>query len=231
MKNIVLDNPAWEALISQHAGFAQGADTAKRYRPGILPFTGCRNAGEGSMKDLDPFINYGETFYIIGDDLPALPADWIIEHQLPCAQMLLKTPAVIQPKPADEPVIIEQLGEADAGEMFDLINSVQPGYYNADTRLLGTYYGIKEEGRLVAMAGERMRLTGFSELSAICTLPQYAGRGYAQKLITQLCHLHAKAGIISFLHVALSNHRAIRLYEHMGFEQRRTIIFRRIRKQ
>ncbi|MEO5590996.1 MAG: GNAT family N-acetyltransferase [Chitinophagaceae bacterium] len=231
MSTVVLDNPAWEALISVHKGFAHGTENAKRYRHGILPFAGYSKADRGSMEDLNGFTNRGEIFYIIGDYLPLLPADWVIEYELPCAQMLLNTPASIQLHTQDVSVSIEQLGEDDAAEMFNLISTVQPGYYNTDTRLLGTYYGIKEGNKLVAMAGERMRLTGFSELSAICTLAEYTGRGYAQKLITKLCNLHAKTGIISFLHVALSNHRAIRLYEHMGFTQRRTIIFRRIRKQ
>src|SRR5206468_921875 len=105
----------------------------------------------------------------------------------------------------------------------------QPGYYNTGTRLLGSYLGIRQEGRLVAMAGERMRLPGFSELSAICTLAGYTGRGYAQQLIAQLCHLHTKNNIVSFLHVALTNQRAIALYEHMVFFQRRTIIFRKMK--
>jgi predicted GNAT family acetyltransferase len=114
--------------------------------------------------------------------------------------------------------------------MFDLINSIQPGYYNIDTPLLGRYYGIRRQGRLIAMAGERMRIPGFSELSAICTDPAHTGHGYAQRLIVHLCQALRAATTTPFLHVALSNQRAISLYEHLGFQHRREISFWRCRK-
>lgn len=227
MKETMLDNPAWGALISEQAAFAQGTDHAKRYQPGIVPFIACDDTQTDHLKELDPWINAGESFYIIGD-VPALPAGWIVEHELPCAQMVLRSS--MPPMMEEEGVQISLLGEADATDMYNLINSLQPGYYNKDTRLLGTYYGIRQQGTLVAMAGERMRLTGFTELSAICTHKDYAGRGYAQKLINRLCRQHADKGIISYLHVSLANERAIRIYDHMGFEQRRTINFTRVRK-
>lgn len=232
MKETALDNPAWEALTSEHAAFAQGTNRAKRYRRDIVPFVACCNAVDGGFEDLNPWISVGESFYIIGD-LPVLPGGWEVGQELPCAQMLLPPVAgrMLQESPREELVTISLLGNNDATPMYDLINNLQPGYYNLDTRLLGNYYGIRQKGRLVAMAGERMRLTGFSELSAICTHPEYKGRGYAQRLIAELCRRHVMAGVISFLHVALSNRRAIRLYEHMGFETRRSISFRLVRKK
>ncbi|HEY9258409.1 GNAT family N-acetyltransferase [Chitinophaga sp.] len=227
MKETVLDNPAWGALTSVHAHFSQGTDHAKRYKPGIVPFVAVGDTQSDSLKELDPWMNAGETFFIIGD-LPTLPQGWVVEHELPCAQMVLESS--MPPMMDDENITVSLLGEADATDMFNLINSLQPGYYNKDTRLLGNYYGIRQEGALVAMAGERMRLTGFTELSAICTHKDYSGRGYAQRLINRLCQQHAAAGTVSYLHVSLANERAIRIYEHMGFEQRREIIFRRVRK-
>ncbi|CAL1518766.1 GNAT family N-acetyltransferase [Chitinophaga sp. MM2321] len=228
MKETILDNPAWGSLISEHKHFAEGTDRVKRYRNSIVPFVACRDAGEDSMEDINPWISAGESFYIIGE-LPVLPKDWKVESELPCAQMLL-TPGWSLPLPEEDDVTISLLGDADATAMYELINSVQPGYYNPDTRLLGTYYGIRQQGKLVAMAGERMRMTGFCELSAICTDPAYTGKGYAQRLITQLCRRHVAAGIASFLHVSLLNERAIRLYEHMGFTYRRSISFTKVKK-
>ena len=230
MEASLLDNPAWAALSTAQAVFATGTGSAKRYAPGLLPFTGCSAGGQGGMLELDVYMDAGESFFIIGD-LPLLPEGWTVELELPCAQMLLQR----MPAPTVVPHVITPavvpLGAADAAEMLALITAVQPGYYLRGTHLLGNYSGIKENGRLVAMAGERMRMTGYSELSAICTLPGYTGRGYAQQLIVQLCQSHAAAGIMSFLHVSLANERAIRLYGHMGFVQRRTIVFRRIKKQ
>ena len=226
----LLDNPAWEALVSEQAFFAEGSTSAKRYKPAVLPCIACNGGAEGSLHELDAFIERDASFYIIGD-LPVLPAGWQIVTELPCAQMLLPQGGGAATDSDDTNTSIVTLSELDQREMYELINQVQPGYYLPNTCQLGSYFGIRKNGRLVAMAGERMRLTGFSELSAICTLPGYTGLGYAQLLMQHLCHMHAVAGIVSFLHVALSNHRAIRLYRHMAFEQRREIVFRKIHKQ
>jgi GNAT superfamily N-acetyltransferase len=219
-----LDNPAWSALTTAQAGFAQGTDDAKRYLPGLLPFVGL--APEADPVKLGPYIGAGEFFYLIGD-LPTLPTGWRLEHELPCAQLLAPENLHCMPQPT-EPIVL--LGEADKAEMFALIDSLQPGYYYPDTRQIGEYFGIRRDGRLVAMSGERMRMTGYSELSAICTHPDFTGRGYAQQLIAWLCRRRVAEGIGPFLHVSLANQRALRLYLHLGFRHRRGITFSRIRK-
>jgi ribosomal protein S18 acetylase RimI-like enzyme len=238
-----LDNPAWWSLASHHTIFARGTEGVQRYRKGVVPFIACRSAQE-NMAALDPWMEAGESFFIIGE-LPVLPPGWIMEHELPCTQMVGPDPVdrtaggdpadellaeTRGAEPGGEKTVISPLGETDKQDMFALINSVQPGYYEMDTRLLGSYYGIRQAGRLVAMAGERMRLFEFSEISAVCTHPACTGQGYARKLIAHICHLQSKAGIVPFLHTALTNERAIRLYEHMGFTHRRNISFWRIRK-
>ena len=229
-----LDNPAWSALTTVQASFSDGTINARRYKPGLLPFVGFAKPDPAAVADLDPLILPGETFYIIGE-IPPLPANWVLEKELPCAQLL--APADLHGMPQPQENIIP-LGEADKEEMYQLITSVQPGYYLPDTRKLGDYYGIREKGQgntaatgsLMAMAGERIRLTGYSELSAICTHPGQTGHGYAQQLIAWLCRKQAAAGITPFLHVALSNERALRLYIYLGFRHRREIVFRRLRK-
>jgi GNAT superfamily N-acetyltransferase len=239
----ILDNPAWSALNSVHQSFALGTERAKRYRPGVVPFVACnleerpgnanRPAGKpgkiSAAAELNPWIADGESFYMIGE-LPVLPPDWVIEHELPCYQMMgpASPAAIIKPSAG---IGIIGLSEADKEEMFALINSVQPGYYEMDTRLMGAYYGIRQEGKLVSMAGERMRMEGFSEISAVCTHPGYTGRHYAQQLITHIGRRHNALGVRTFLHVAKANERAVRLYEHLGFTHRREIMFRRIRKK
>jgi predicted GNAT family acetyltransferase len=90
---------------------------------------------------------------------------------------------------------------------------------------LGNYYGIWQDRRLVAIAGERMRLDGMVEISAVCTDPAHTGHGYAQQLIAHICNNNLDKGNILFLHVLTSNDRAIRLYEHLGFRKRREIVF------
>ena len=224
-----LDNPAWWALNTLQAPFAEGTACAKRYRSGILPFAGLATSDSATAAALDPFLAPGESFYLIGE-LPPLPAHWKLELELPCAQLIAPVDLHGMPQPQET---IVPLGEVDKDEMYQLITSIQPGYYHPDTRQLGEYYGIRRKGQLIAMAGERIRLretSSFTELSAICTHPGYVGHGYAQQLIAWLCRKQTAAGITPFLHVALANERALRLYIHLGFRHRREIAFRRIRK-
>jgi GNAT superfamily N-acetyltransferase len=221
-----LDNPAWSALTTEQSAFAVGSDRAKRYSPGILPFAAVQQADAVATAELDHYMAAGESFYLIGE-LPPLPAGWKVEHELPCAQLLAPVNLNCMPQPAER---IVPLTATDKDDMFQLINSLQPGYYHPDTRQTGDYFGIRKDGRLVAMAGERMRMTGFNELSAICTHPDFTGHGYAQQLIAWLCRREVAAGIAPFLHVSLANQRALRLYLHLGFRHRRDITFRRMRK-
>ncbi|MBX3254057.1 MAG: GNAT family N-acetyltransferase [Chitinophagaceae bacterium] len=220
-----LDNPAWHALTSVHHALSLGNDTAKRYIPGVVAFTGLKFPDSAPAKMLDALLTKGEQFFIIGD-MPPLIAGWELKSELVCAQMVYRQAA----PPRHDTGIVQPLTEADKTEMYDLIHAIQPGYYLPDTPRMGNYFGIKQNNKLVAMAGERMRMTGFTELSAICTHPDFTGRQYAQQLMQKLIFLNQSAGIVPFLHVAKSNDRAIRLYEYMGFGIRRYISFRLMHK-
>ncbi|MBX2921531.1 MAG: GNAT family N-acetyltransferase [Chitinophagaceae bacterium] len=220
-----LDNPAWHALASVHSTLSLGNDMAKRYIPGVVSFAGLKSPDAGSANMLDALLSAGESFFIIGD-LPPLIEGWKLKSELVCAQMVCPQP--VAAAPATD--IAEQLTERDKIEMFNFIHAIQPGYYLPDTPRMGNYFGIRQSGKLVAMAGERMCLNGFTELSAICTHPDFTGRQYAQQLIQKLIFLHQSAGIVPFLHVAKSNQRAISLYEYMGFRLRRYISFWLIHK-
>lgn len=215
----VLDNPAWHALSSKHKEFAIGTAAAKRYAPEIVSFIGF----EERPDSLDPFMQAGESFFIIGD-LPPLPPHWEMQHELVCLQMVCEHSITDHEGPVIEPL-------SDSREMYNLVTKVQPGYYLPDTHRMGNYYGIRVNNELVAMAGERMRLEGLTELSAIVTLPAFTGRKYARHLITHLVNTNLAAGIIPFLHVSEKNERAIGLYEHLGFVTRRKISFYLVKKR
>ena len=215
-----LDAPAWNALTSAQQTFATGTGHIKRYRRGILPFAACEPGHENAMGALAAMVQPGEIFYLIGG-LPTLPDYYTVLKELPCAQMVLpkSVPAL------ETNATVLRLTANDKEDMFNLINKVQPGYYEPDTYQLGNYFGIRQDGKLVAIAGERMRLDELTEISAICTDPDYTGRKYAQQLITVLCRHNLQQGVTPFLHVIETNERAIRLYEYMGFVVRRTISF------
>jgi len=220
-----LDNPAWWALLGIQAAFATGAAHVKRYRRGILPFAAYDQGARESMEALNDWLEPGEIFYLIGG-LPPLPAGWELVKELPCVQMILPSPIVM----AADDVVVTPLTAARSADMYNLINKVQPGYYEPGTNQLGDYYGILQQDKLVAIAGERMRLQQLTEISAICTDPDYTGRKYAQHLITHLCNTNLDRGNTPFLHVLQTNVRAISLYEYMGFIQRRMISFWQLKR-
>ncbi len=111
----------------------------------------------------------------------------------------------------------------DAGEMFELISLAFPGFYQPRTYEMGSYYGMRVQGKLLAMAGERLCMTGYREISGVCTHPAHAGKGYARALLTRLMQDHAAAGVKSFLHVGKVNQRAAAIYERMGFRVLRAL--------
>jgi len=187
---------------------------------------------------LDEWLETGEVFFIIGM-LPVLPPHWQLITELPCVQMVLQQPvtntllqASVAPlttaDSSQTPII--PLTATDRDDMFNLVTKVQPGYYEPDTYQLGRYFGIRQDGQLVAIAGERIRLDGLTEVSAVCTDPAYTGRGYAQQLTTHICRANLEQGITPFLHTLTTNERAIRLYEYLGFKQRRVISFWKLMK-
>jgi predicted GNAT family acetyltransferase len=112
------------------------------------------------------------------------------------------------------------LGAADAAEMLVLTELTKPGPFARRTYELGTYLGIRCDGKLIAMAGERLKVPGFTEVSAICTHPEHTGRGYARILTTELIRRILGRGETPFLHVRKDNVRAIELYERLGFRCR-----------
>ena len=117
------------------------------------------------------------------------------------------------------------LGPADVPEMLDLVERTKPGPFLPRTVELGTYLGIRREGALVAMAGERLHPPGWTEISAVCTDPAARGEGLASRLILAVAHGIRERGETPFLHTGAGNTNAIRLYESLGFRLRRTTAF------
>lgn len=220
-----LNNPAWYSLTETHKNFAIGNEEIKRYQKDIAPFLAYSSGEEDVFIEPDQLIDVNDSFFIIGD-LPSLPDNYHIESRLLCVQMICTTAVKI-----NATAVIDELGEADEEQMTSLINLVQPGYYKSGTRLMGDYYGIRHNGQLISMTGERMRMISFTEISAVVTHPAFTGRGYARQLVAHTANKNLASGVIPFLHVAQTNERAIKLYEHLGFTQRRIIAFWKIKRE
>ena len=214
----VLDHPAWESLTNHHKSVAEGHGKAVRFRPDTSPFAALHpSLDEEAWADLTTLVGPGKTAVLIGEAQPQ--AGWT---RLWAGEGLQMVGPGLEPETEPEAVV---LGDQDVPDMLGLIERTQPGPFEARTIELGTYLGVRRNGRLVAMAGERMHPPGWVEISAVCTDPDYRGQGLASRLIRALAGGIRDRGETPFLHVAGSNTNAIRLYLAMGFTVRRKVIF------
>ncbi len=215
----VLDNPVWHALATEHAGLALTADGAARYPAEIVPFAGIDTPSPRAADQLTSLIDDAESVFIVGV-APEPPPGWQLEPRKPVLQMVCNARATV----VDGPPVTTMTAE-HVQDMVGLTDLVFPGFFRPRTLEMGSYYGIYRGSRLAAMAGERMRLDGFQELSAVCTHPDYTGRGYAQRLLGILCNSAYDRGFTPFLHVYADNARAIGVYRRMSFTDRTVLPF------
>ncbi|MEU9940488.1 GNAT family N-acetyltransferase [Streptomyces lavendulae] len=215
-----LDNPVWASLTGPHRAFAETAPggLAARYLPAANPFAALADpADPAAWADLAALIGPGETVWLTG--LPTPPAGWATVLEIPGVQL---DGRAVRGEAAPEAV---RLGPDDVAEMTELVELAQPGPFLPRTVELGTYLGFRQEGRLVAMAGERMQPPGWTEISAVCTHPGHRGKGLAGRLVRALVAEILERGDGPFLHAAAENTHAIGLYESMGFTLRRKPVF------
>lgn len=212
----LLDNPFWNSLLTTHQPFAIGTKHIKKFPENILPFMGLESDQGEFLEEIRPFFNSNEEAFVKAD-VKSIPGNWTVINRISCIQMICYRLPSGLPEYSEK---IEKLGPGNFDELFRLVNLVQPGFLRESTHLLGDYYGIRKNGKLVATAGERLKMDGFIEVSAICTLPEYTGKGYAQQLIQVVCKAIFNKGQVPILHVLDSNERAIRLYEMFNFRKR-----------
>ncbi len=220
-----LDNPAWYALTETHAGFARGTSHLKRYDPAVVLFAGFNSETKNITRQFDEVLEPGESFFLF-DEFPALPPNYQIDTVVECVQMVCERPL---PVPITEN--IQLLDKTHWEEMYALVSEVFPGYYLPGTAVMGDYFGIFKNDKLVAMAGERLCMDGLTEISAVVTHPEYGGRKYAQQLVTHLNDKNLQAGIIPFLHTGSKNERAINIYELLGYKKRRIMPVTKIKRR
>ena len=213
-----LDNPVWYSLSETHQCFAIDYDSIKFYHPDYCPFGGFKQIENISMP-ISEYAALADNFYIVGEK-PSLSNPLKINNELVCIQMVLDHK--IQ---TDIKEVIVELGKEYNDDLFQLVNSVQPGYFKKQTPLLGHYYGILKNNELIAVTGERMQMDQYVEVSAVVTHPAHTGKGYAKQLIAYNVNRIFDQKKIPYLHVAETNTGAIQLYEKSGFQTRRKISF------
>ncbi len=212
-----LDRVVWNAFTTRQAHLALVDGGAFRVHPDFGIFAATADHAPESLAALGRLVQAhpGEVGVVERFDLPPVPGTQVTRRAV-LNQMVAQTLA--QAKSAD--FEIEPLGDADSPQMVALAALTAPGPFFSRTHELGEFVGVKVDGRLVAMAGERMRPEGFTEVSAVCAHPDHRGKGYAAKLMLHVAHKIVARGETPFLHSYADNVAAISLYEALGFRFR-----------
>ena len=211
-----LENPAYAALSGAHSRFARRNGRALRYAADVAPFLALpSDASSTDWLDAIELVAPGTAAATI-DDGSAFPQSLKVNHTFELVQMIGE-----QVSGNHDPDAIT-LGAADVPEMLELVRLTEPGPFFQRTIELGKYVGIRRDGALAAMAGERLRFDGWTEISAVCTAPAHRGQGLASRLTSTLVADIEHRSDRVFLHVLTANTNAIRLYEGLGFRARRS---------
>lgn len=219
MTSAALNNPIWSALSSAQAHFAIGGPIAKRYPAEVAPFIGVSEPTAAAAEALADLVSPGEIVNIVSLT-PKLDQGWQLLATGNIVQMVWRDDV---PTPDEDTTGITPLTDADTADMMGLTALVFPGYFRRRTPEMGEYFGIRQDGQFAAMAGERMKVHGYEEISAVCTHPDFTGKGFAARLINLLVARQLKRGIVPFLHVNETNARARALYARLGFTDRATL--------
>jgi predicted GNAT family acetyltransferase len=211
-----LDNPIWAALTTGNKALAEGGPLAWRYPPDIAPFAAIADRTASSFEALAMLVPPEGRLALSTVDRLVPPPALAIDRQAPIMQMILNMP-IASGRSVPEHVV---LGAPDVADMLDLTGRTRPGPFGSRTIEFGQYIGIRVEGALAAMAGERMRFGRFVEISAVCVDPDHRGKGYAALLMTRLAQQLQAQALTPILHVFADNPGAIALYEKLGFARR-----------
>ncbi|MEV0775363.1 GNAT family N-acetyltransferase [Streptomyces sp. NPDC050433] len=224
-----LDNPVLAGLTGPHAHFAERRGRVLAYRPEVSTWLALPDEPDAAdWADAAALVGADGTATLAGANvLP--PADWEVTFRVDGVQLIhepVEPAASVDVVPDEEAVL---LGAADVPEMLDLVERTRPGPFRPRTIELGTYLGVRRGGELVAMAGERMHPPGWTEISAVCTAPEFRGQGLGARLVLAVAEGIRARGERPFIQAAVDNENAVRLYEALGFRLRRRIPFVGIR--
>ena len=214
----LLDRPIWSALTTRQKDLAEGNGRARRFPAAVGPFADLVDMSSQSFAELGVLMSGSEISVLFTPDAVTAPDNFKV-LLTDAGEQMIGTPA----ESAVSGVDIIPLGVADVPDMVALVELTRPGPFGLRTHELGTFLGIRIDGQLVAMTGERMKPGNYTEMTAVCVHPSHRGHGYAQALLGAVARQIVARGEIPFLHVFTSNESAIALYRRQGMEIRRRL--------
>jgi len=217
----VLDRPAIATLTGRQKHLAVQRGGAIRMHPDFGLFAGTLDDSPESLAHLGALVREMGTVGLIETATPTTPPGTRVLSSSPCLQMVAETVAPAWAVDFE----MRPLGDADAPEMLALATLTKPGPFFARTHQLGAFIGVRVDGQLAAMAGQRMRPDGFTEASGVCVHPDHRGKGYAARLLREVTATILATGEKAFLHSYADNATAIRLYESLGYRGRAEVMF------
>ena len=212
-----LDNVGWNSLTSKHRHLGVIGEKAAKYRTQVSMIAGIAENTPEAFAELAEISEPGVPVVLLGNAPPEGHPDWVVRRRAEAHQMVIDAPIEYEDKE------FVGLTPEDVPEMMALVELTQPGPFSPGTIEMGDYIGIKVDGKLVAMGGERMKPEGYTEVSGICTHPDHRGRGYAKAITGHITNAIFERGETPFLHVFVNNEPAIRLYERLGYRKRATV--------
>lgn len=209
----ILDNIIWHTFVGPHFQYTIGSHSVRRYVSGLPPIAAFRDTRHPDWHALDQLMNPGEHVHCDGLE-GSVPAEWRIEGEGLLLKMIWKGTGELAHNPAPEAVRLHAHCAAAAVELASLAN---PGPFTSRTLELGEYFGIFDGARLLAMAGSRRCAGGYSEITGVCTHPDFTGKGLARRLVAKVLQRQLLLGERPFLRVMSHSSTARQLYLRAGF--------------
>lgn len=216
----LLHNPVYNALLTGDSRYSHGNEQSKYFEEEMSPFAGFAEDNANGFDGLYDLLPEGRRILYANPSKISTPAGWQVQHEIGGLQFVYEGGDIN--KSFDQLV---PLNESHVDEMIALVKLTRPGPFGKRTIDFGSYFGVFEDGKLVAITGQRLHIENYTELSAVCTHPDHLGKGYASALLQHQLQIILSAGQKPFLHVRDDNKRAIAVYERLGFKVSRPMNF------
>lgn len=220
-----LDNHLWNALNGPLAAQSRAVGQVRLLSPDIGSVAAMEAVSPSNARELASAIPFGSEMLLIAPVPLEKSNELEVLSVKPVLQMVAERPVRF-----DSAISTTRLDAAHFSQMLALVDIARPGPLGPRAMELGDFHGIFEGGELVALAGERLRLAGYTEVATVCTHPAYRGKGYAKAVVSAVAQGIVGRGSMPFLGVDDTNAAAIRLYEQLGFAYRSTFYLSFVRR-